>query len=491
MIRSPWSARVFRSGIAPLYARAPRALLAPVLIAAAVGGCASFSPDGGMNAVNSIAAPELRSDVVKASTDEAAAVARTRISRLLAATLSPEAAVQIALVNNKGLQAAFNELGIAEAAKVEASLPPNPTFSLSRISTPVELDVERRIVADILALATLPARTEIAAERFRQAQLRAAETTLRVGFATRRRYYRTVATLEIMASLTRAVAAADAAAGLAKRLGETGAMNKLDRTREEAFWAELVTQLAAARQRAASEREGLIRALGLWDNDDGLKMPHVLPAIPKPPRTLLAAETDAIRRRVDLRIARIEADTLAKSYGLTQATRFINLLEVSGVSRTQAEGGASGTGGGVEVDFQIPIFDFGEARLRQAGEAYMRAVNRLAEKAVNARSQAREAYQRYRSGYDIASRYQRDVLPLRKIIADETMLRYGAMQIDVFSLLTEARQRVAVQIAAIEARRDFWLASIDLDAAIAGGGFDDGGSAREPARNEDRATTSE
>jgi outer membrane protein TolC len=474
-----------------LHARARRALLALVFIAAAAGGCASFSPDGGMNAVSSIAAPELRSDVVKAGTDEAAAAVRTRVSRLLASALSPDAAVRIALVNNKGLQAAFNELGIAEAAKVEASLPPNPTFSLSRISTPVELDIERRIIADILSLATLPERTEIAAERFRQAQLRAVETTLRVGFETRRRYYRAVAALEIAASLAQAVSAADAAASLAKKLGETGAINKLDRTREEAFWAELVTQVAAARQRAASERERLIRALGLWDNDDGLKLPHALPATPEAPRTLLAAETDAIRRRVDVRIARIEANALAKSYGLTQATRFIGLLEVSGVSRTQAEGGTSGTGGGVEVDLQIPIFDFGEARLRRAGEAYRRAVNRLAEKAINARSEAREAYQRYRSSYDIASRYQRDVLPLRKIISEETMLRYGAMQIDVFSLLTEARQRVAVQIAAIEAQSDFWLAMTDLDAAIAGGGLDDGGSAAEPAINAGRGTTSE
>ena len=108
--------------------------------------------------------------------------------------------------------------------------------------------------------------------------------------------------------------------------------------------------------------------------------------------------------------------------------------------------------------------------MRQAGENYMRAVNRLGELAVNARSQARESYRTYRSSYDIAMRYRRDVLPLRKIIADEAMLRYGAMQIDVFALLTEARQRIAANVAAIEAQRDFWLASSELEAALVGGG---------------------
>ncbi len=190
-----------------------------------------------------------------------------------------------------------------------------------------------------------------------------------------------------------------------------------------------------------------------------------------------AVETEALRRRVDLQIARIETETLAKSYGLTKATRFINLLDVAGVSRTQRDaGGTKGTGGGAEVEFQIPIFDFGESRVRQAEEAYMASVNRLTGKAVEVRSQAREAYQKYRSSYGIADHYRSAVLPLRKTIADETMLRYGAMQIDVFSLLTEARQRIAANIAAIEAQRDFWLASADLDAALIGGGVGGGES---------------
>jgi outer membrane protein TolC len=100
----------------------------------------------------------------------------------------------------------------------------------------------------------------------------------------------------------------------------------------------------------------------------------------------------------------------------------------------------------------------------------MQAVNRLSEKAVNVRSEARDAYRIYRASYDIAARYRDEVLPMRKIISEEMTLRYGAMQIDVFSLLTEARQRLAAQVAAIEAQRNFWLASTDLRVAVVGGG---------------------
>src|SRR5678815_2418543 len=99
----------------------------------------------------------------------------------------------------------------------------------------------------------------------------------------------------------------------------------------------------------------------------------------------------------------------------------------------------------------------------------MQAVNRLLALAVNVRSQARDAYRVYRSTYDITGHYQREVLPLRKIISDETLLRYNAMLIDVFALLVEARQRIAATITAIEAKRDFWLATVNLKAAVAGG----------------------
>jgi outer membrane protein TolC len=423
-----------------------------------------------MDVVSGIAATALRKDALKIDSEAAADAGRARMRRLLASPLSVDAAVQIALLNNKELQAAYNELGIAEAAMVEASLPPNPAFSVGRISTSVELDIERRIVGDILALATQPARANIAAEHFHQAQLRAAEETLRVAAEARRNYYRAVASRQLVTFLSQASSAAETAAKLAKELGQTGAMNKLDQAREQSFYVELTAQVAAARQRAASEREGLIRSLGLWGGDLEFKSPDVLPALPRRPKTLPAVETEAVRRRVDLQIARIEVDTLAKSYGLTNATRFINLLDVAGVSRTQHEPSARGTGGGVEVEFQVPIFDFGEVRLHQAGESYMQAVNRLTEKAVNVRSEARDAYRVYRSTYDIASHYRDQVLPLRQIIADETMLRYGAMQIDVFSLLTEARQRLTVNVAAIEAQRDFWLASTNLGTAVAGGG---------------------
>ena len=450
-------------------------MLARVVVIAAVlmlAACKTFSPDGGLGLTANIADRELHKDTIAIRSQDDADAASARVRQLLKRPLTADGAVQIALLNNRGLQAAYNELGIAEAVSVRQSLPPNPSVSISRISGSVETEIDRQIVGSILALATLPARSEIAEDRFRQAQLVAALETLRVAAETRRAFYRAVGAQEMIGLLTQAESAAATSAQLAKRLGESGAMNKLDQAREQVFHTDIATQLTRARQRAATERERLIRLLGLSGDDLYFALQNALPALPRRARVLRVVEQDAVSRRVDLQIARIELETLAKSYGLTQATRFINVLDAGYADKitNNKETGEQIRDRGFTMTFEVPLFDFGEARVREAEQTYMQAVNRLAEKAVNVRSQARAAYNTYRSSYEIASRYQREVLPLRKTISDEMMLRYGAMQVDVFSLLNDARQRIAANIAAAEARRDFWIASVDLSAAIIGGG---------------------
>jgi outer membrane protein TolC len=411
--------------------------------------------------------------VVLVSTPEEAAYAQNRVARLLKAPLSADAAVQIALLNNRGLQAAYNQLGIAEAVMAANSRPPAPTFSISNVSTSLELDIERQIVVSILGLVTQPARSRIAADRFAQAQLQAALETLRIAAEARRAYYRAVAAREIVTAVATFKATAEASAELAKHLGETGALNQLDQARQQVFSADVTTELAAARQQAAIEVEKLVRVMGLWGNDLDPKLPGSLPALPAKPRALPAIEQDAMDHRVDLQIARIEVEALAKSYGLTRATRFINVLDASGISKTQKDKGSGephSDGGGFDVTFVVPIFDLGRPRVREAEQQYTQAVNLLAEAAVNARSEAREAYRTYRSSYEISGHYQREVLPLRRTAFDQAQLQFNSMLIDVFALVTESRQLITATVNGIEAKRDFWLAQTDLSVAVLGGG---------------------
>ncbi|MGB3490577.1 MAG: TolC family protein [Xanthobacteraceae bacterium] len=436
-----------------------------------LSGCATFSSDGGMSTVAAIADGTIRKDVVAIRSSDDAHIANDSVKRLLRQTLSVESAVQVALLNNRGLQAAYNELALAETDLVQDSLPPNPTFSISRISGGGAIEIERQVVGDILALATLPFRSEIARKRFRQAQLRAALETLRLAADVRRSYYRAIAASEMTGVLTDAKSTAEATAKLASKLGETGSLNKLDQAREQVFYAETTADLAAVRQEATSARERLARLMGLWGGDLAFRIPKTLPPLPRRPSALPSIEVDAVTHRIDLQIARIELDALAKALNLTEASRFVTLLDVAGIAKTTRDpDGSRFRERGYDIQFQIPIFDGGEVRVRQATETYNQAFNRLTEKAVAVRSEARDAYRTYRSTYEIARQYQREVLPLRKIITEEMQLRFSSMQVDVFALLVEARQRIASMRAAIDAKRNFWLAQSDLQTAVNGGG---------------------
>jgi outer membrane protein TolC len=446
-----------------------------ILLLSTIGlsGCVSFSPDGGMSAVSDVAGRVLRKDTAFVRSADDAEIAGRGVQRLLSHPLTVDAAVQVALLSNKGLQAAYNELALAETDLVGQSLPPNPVFSISRISGDGASEIERQVAGDILALATLPFRSDIARDRFRQSQLRAALATLRLAADVRRAYVRAVAANETVGLLSDAKSTAEATAQLAGRLGETGSINKLDQAREQVFYAETTAELATARQEAATARERLVRLMGLWGNDLAFRIPDRLQPLPRSPLALPAIEADAVGHRIDLQIARIELAVLAKSLDLTEATRFVTLLEVADIDRrTRDPEAAPFRERGFDVQFQIPIFDGGEVRVRQAAETYKLAFNRLTEKAISVRSEARDAYRVYRATYDIASHYQREILPLRKIITEEMQLRFSSMQVDVFALVTEARQRIASQRAAIDANRNFHLAQSELQSAVNGGGSD-------------------
>lgn len=456
-------------------------------LALGLGGCAGFSPDAGLGPARGIASAELGKDIVKITDEPSAATAQARAEELLRRPLTPDSAVQIAILKNRGLQAAFNDLGVAEAVYVKATLPPAPRFSASRLAGGFELEIERQILIGLFELATLPQRAAIAGERFRAAQFRAAEAVLRLAAETRRQYYRTVAANQQVAFLRQALAAAESASELAKQLGETGALNKLEQAREHAFYTELGAQLARARIEQKIERERLVRQLGVWGRDVDFRLPTSLPPLPSRLAGAQDVERQALARRVDLQALRHDLTAVAGQYGLSQATRFVSDLELAGISSYERKKAFSVNDEGaieverekvkrrgLEVEFEIPLYDFGQANARNAEESYMAAANRLAERAVDARSEAREAYLRWRGNHDLARYYQGRVLPLRKTIQDETLLQYSGMLVDVTRLIVDARARILSNIDAINARRDFWIAATDLKAALVGGGMGGG-----------------
>lgn len=430
-------------------------------------GCATFSSDGGLDKVSALATERTGQNVTLSKPSADSATTSATVNQLLAKPLTPDTAVQVALLNNKGLQASLAELGVAEADLVQAGRLRNPSFSFGRSRGGDDVEIERSVMFDLIGLLTLPVRSGIEQRRFEQAKLLAASQAVQLAADTRRAYFSAVAAHQTAQYMEQVQSAAEAGAELSQQLARVGNLSKLDQAREQVFYADATSQVARARHTAVAAREQLTRNLGLWGTNTDYKLPDRLPDLPKAPREIANVEQLAMQQRLDVQMAKSDAGATAKALGLTKATRFINVLE-AGYTNTSETGEPRKNG--YEIELELPIFDWSGARTARAEAMYMQSVNRTADLAIRARSQVREAYSAYRTTYDLAKHYQTHVVPLRKTISDEVLLRYNGMLASVFELLADARDQVASVNAAIEAQRDFWIAETDLQAAINGTG---------------------
>ena len=430
-----------------------------------LAACTTFSPDGGFEPVQTAVRERGGTEARWVRTDRDAGEVRQTVERLIAKPLTADAAVQVALINNGGLQATYAEVGIAEADLVQAGRLRNPGFSYGRLRQGDDIEIERAFLLDVLGLLTIPLRTQIEQRRFGVMKTRVAAETLRVAADVRRAYYRALAAQEGVKYMQQVKEAAEASAELARRMAAAGNFSRLDQAREQVFYAETTAQLARVQQAALSEREQLTRMMGLWGEDIRYRLPERLPDLPKNARELSDVEPAALKQRLDVQAAMQEAQSIASSLGLTRATGFVSVLELSYLHNNES-GKPRQTG--YEIELSLPIFDWGDARMARAEYTYMQAVNRAADSAVRARSEVREAYGAYRTSFDLARHYRDEIVPLRKHISDENVLRYNGMLISVFELLADARQQVASVNAYIEALRDYWIAEATLQTAMTG-----------------------
>ena len=452
-----------------------------------LAGCASLSGDGGIKPVQQAAQQHLGKSVqvVKSEADQSAV--SDRVSELLSKPLSADAAVQIALLNNRGLQASFQELGIAEAELVQASRLPNPGFSIAKLRRGDEREIERSFSFDLAHLIALPLTRQMENRRFASVQRSVSMEMLSLAAESRKAYYAAVAAEQTARYRRDVRASADAGAELAKRLAQAGNWTKLQQAREHGFFSEAVLNAARAEAARIATRERLTRLLGLWGQQTGFTLPDRLPDLPQEPQDRPDVEQLAIAQRLDVQAAKLQVEATAKSLGLSKITRFVNALEL-GYMRNSSNEAPRQTG--YEISFEIPLFDWGDARMARAEGIYMQSVQRAAQVAVEARSEVREAYLGYRSSYDIARHYRDDIVPTAKRISDENVLRFNGMFISVFELLADARSQIGAVNASIEALRDFWVAQADLDMALIGKPSLSGSSAPKTSTNAATATGS-
>lgn len=437
-------------------------------VAVLLSGCATVSGDGGFGGVARLSQERLgpvASDMRRLHSDEDARALQALIAKKLEQTISADDAVQIALLNNRSLQATYWSLGVAEADLVQAGRLHNPVLDFKRTREGGELGVERTLTFNLIGALTLPLASRLEARRYEETKLLVTQEALKVAAEARIAWVEAVAAVQSAAYASQIQDSAAASAELGERMRKAGNWSQLDLAREQAYHAQAKADASHAAIAVVAAREKLVRLLGLDSAQAAQlaqRLPDHLPELPDAPRTLADVEQTAVAQRLDIQAAKLAAEHTADALGLTRSTRFINVLDLGAVRNSSGGGSARG----YELTLEVPLFDWGDARVARAEASYMQAVHRLSAVAVNARSEAREQYSAYRARYDLARHYRDDVIPVRKQISDQTLLRYNGMLMSVFELLADAREQAAAVNGYIGALKDFWLAQAQLEAVL-------------------------
>jgi outer membrane protein TolC len=379
-------------------------------------------------------------------------------------------AVQLLLANSPAFQALLAQNWAEAANAAQSGRISNPTFAFESVVTGSESELNRFFSFGLLELITLPQRSAIADYRVEQAQIRMTSEVVDQVTRVRQAWVRAVAAEQSYRYAGQVLASAEASAELARRMESVGNFNKLTRARHQAFYADAATQMATAKQVAVSRKEELVRLVGLDDAQaKQIVLPERLPSLPKQPMSPEDVAKQVNQERLDVQQAKAALNAAAKAQGLNRVTSLTDIeLSVRRGSVSDSSTSSYSSRRGYEVGVKLPIFDWGDLQRDAMNAQTLAAANQLEATVRAAGSSLRENYAAYRTAYDISRHYKDEVIPLRKVISEENVLRYNGMLIGVFELLADSRDQMGAVIAAIAAEQQFWLADAALQATLIG-----------------------
>ncbi|HKZ08273.1 MAG TPA: TolC family protein [Methylomirabilota bacterium] len=430
-------------------------------------GCASVTLDAGFSDVKQAVERRAGATVVWSPGADLGPESAEHVQGLLQQTLTVDAAVQVALLNNRNLQAMYAELGVARSDLVQAGLFKNPVIDAA-ILFPVSgarPDLQLGVAVSLLDALYVPLRKRVAASRFEGAKLWVTGAVLDFAAQVRAAFYVHQAD-EQLVELRRTIAQAlKASFEVSRRLYAAGNISDLDLARERAQMEMSRLGLRRAEVNARLSREQLNELMGLWGEQTRWDLDARMPEIPAAAATPQDVERSAVDRSLDLLHARQRIVSAGQQLGYSRASALTPDLD-SGVEAEKDGGEAWKLGPAISIP--LPIFDQGQARIARGATELRRAQQEYYALAVRIRSTARAVQDRLDGARDRAMFYKDILLPLRERIVNEAQLQYNAMQIGIFPLLRAREDQIETAAAYVEALREYWLAATD-QAAIASG----------------------
>ncbi|MDX2051943.1 MAG: TolC family protein [Polyangiaceae bacterium] len=383
---------------------------------------------------------------------------------LLARPLTAESASDIALLNNHGVRAEIEELGIAEGRLAQARRLPNPTVEgAMRFEGEGRPELEVGAMIDITDLLLLASRSSAAGIEVEAAKLSAIGSILDLAYDTRRAFYVYQAAAELLELRRTVLEAFNASADLAIRLREAGNITELDLANQRSLFEQARFEFQDAEVGLTAARERLNALMGLWGRETEWRAMPRLPDIPGAEFDVKKLESTAIERSLDLAIAKHRFAAAAKRANLAQAHGFLPELK-AGVSAERNEE----WGVGPAIEIEVPLFYQGQGEVGVA-KAEMRQQQALfTDVAVNLRASARNAAARLTARREAVRHYKTVLLPLKQKVVEQTQLEYNGMLVGLFQLLQAKRDQVQTAAAYVDQHREYWIARTNVEQLLAG-----------------------
>jgi cobalt-zinc-cadmium efflux system outer membrane protein len=430
---------------------------------------ACVSADAGYQDVRRLTSARIQQDVRWYARDDS--VAPNQETRaLLARPLSAGAAVQLALLNNQGLQAAFEELGVARGRLMEALRVPNPTADAALRFHPGEdtrPEIELQGMLDITELLFLPLRGGEAGARLDAAKLSVAGRVLDLALETRLSFYEYQAaaqTLELRQSILVALQASFEAA---RSLHEAGNVTDLSFANERALYEEARVAVTRAEAMLLARREELSALMGLWGRDVEWTTEERLADPTADDGALAQLETRALEKSLDLELIGRRFEAAGKGANLARIRGWLPELR-AGVAAEREHDDELGWALGPALALELPLFYQGQGETEVARAEQRREQKLYADTAIQIRATARAIASRLQATAKSVEYYKRVLLPLRQQIVDATQLQYNAMNAGVFQLLLAKRDQIEAARAYVELSRDYWALRAEADQLLAG-----------------------
>jgi len=391
------------------------------------------------------------------------------VQTLLRRELTAERAVQAALLNNRELQARFEEIGIAQADVIQAGLISNPNFAGSfrfPDRPPSGTNIEYSIAQNFLDLLVLPLRKRIAAAQLAQTETHVADEVLKLAAEVKIAFYTAQARQQLLDRLRVISETSETAVEFTKRLHDAGNTSDLELANQQGSYEQSRLEVAQTELQVRRDRERLNRLMGVWGTNANWTMGEHLPELPGSEGSLQNLESRAITQRLDLQAARMRVDLIGQSLALRTKTRYAPAGIRIGVDTEREPDGQRVTG--PILDLELPIFNQGQGEIAKLTAQYRQAQRELEALAVNVRSEVREARDQLIAARDLTSYIGKRLLPTQQKALNLTLEQYNFMLKGAYDLLLAKQNEVAAERSYIEAWRDYWIARADLERAVGG-----------------------